>query len=103
MPEMHFSVRWPDGTEHRCYSPSLVIEEHLTPGSAYPVGDFLGRSRIALTIASERVRLKYGFPCSRALGQLADIERRAASFSHAPGAVVTVLAFHRDPTQEPRR
>jgi uncharacterized repeat protein (TIGR04042 family) len=32
MPEMHFVVRWPDGAEMRCYSPSLVVREHLEVG-----------------------------------------------------------------------
>lgn len=100
MPEMTFSVRWPDGTESLCYSPSLVIEDHLVPGISYTLDDFIGRSRTALTIASDRVEQKYGFPCSRALGQLAELDRRVTYFSaddHAPpDSRVTVVAFHRD-------
>ncbi len=37
MPEMRFTVRWSDGGESACYSPSLVIEEHLAVGHAYPL------------------------------------------------------------------
>ncbi|MGI4745924.1 MAG: MSMEG_0570 family nitrogen starvation response protein [Janthinobacterium lividum] len=100
MPEMQFSVRWPDGTESLCYSPSLVIEDHLAPGTSYTLDDFIGRSRTALSIASDRVQQKYGFPCSRALGQLAELDRRVAHFSGndraSPDSRVTVLAFHRD-------
>lgn len=100
MPEMKFSVRWPDGSETLCYSPSLVIEEHLVPGTSYALDDIIGRSRTALTIASDRVMQKYGFPCSRALSQLAELDRRVAHFSGtdraSPGSRVTVLAFHRD-------
>jgi len=100
MPEMRFSVRWPDGTESLCYSPSLVIEDHLVPGTSYTLDDFIGRSRIALNIASDRVMQKYGFPCSRALGQLAELDRRVAYFSEngraSSGSQVIVLAFHRD-------
>ena len=70
MPEMHFHIRWPDGKSERCYSPSLVIKEHFEPGQSYDVADFLGRSRLALTIASDRVRARYGHSCSLALGQL---------------------------------
>ena len=29
MPEMHFQIRWPDGQVDTCYSPSLVVREHL--------------------------------------------------------------------------
>lgn len=97
MPEMHFSLRWPDGSESLCYSPSLVIEEHLTAGAAYPLDDFMTRTRTALNIASERVRAKFGFACSRAMGQLAELENRASHYgSDGTADKVTVLAFHRD-------
>ena len=91
MPEMRFLVRWPDGQSENCYSPSLVIRDYLREGESYAVADFLGLSREALSIASERVRAKYGFPCSLALGQLARIETAAAAF--APDARVTVETF----------
>ena len=50
MPVMHFHVRWPDQSETRCYSPSLVLQDSLTPGQAYPLPDFLGRTREALPV-----------------------------------------------------
>jgi uncharacterized repeat protein (TIGR04042 family) len=93
MPEMRFNIRWPDGRQESCYSPSLVVREHMTPGESYPLDDFLGRARTALTIASERVEKLYGFPCSRALGQLARIESAAKGFSAAPDPRVTVESF----------
>ncbi|MBV1832322.1 MSMEG_0570 family nitrogen starvation response protein, partial [Komagataeibacter sp. AV436] len=55
MPEMTFRVRWPDGQETDCYSPSLVIRDHFTPGQDYPVREFLEKADTALTDASERV------------------------------------------------
>ena len=91
MPVMHFQVRWPDASESRCYSPSLVVRDFLAPGERYALDDFLRRTREALGIASERVREKYGFACSQAMDQLAEIERIAARFE--PAAEVTVLAF----------
>jgi len=93
MPVMHFTVRWPDAEESRCYSPSLVVGEYLEPGRRYPLPDFLARTREALNIASERVRAKYGFACSAALDQLARIEHTADRFTGLPGAEVEVLAF----------
>lgn len=78
MPEMRFHIRWPDGEREACYSPSLVIKDHFEPGGSYAVDDFVQRAREALTIASERVRQRYGFACSSALDQLARIEARAA-------------------------
>ena len=98
MPAMHFHLRWPDGHESRCYSPSLVIKDYFQPGAAYPLPDFLQRSREALNIASERVRAKFGFACSMALDQLAQIEAEAAGFADRPQAHVEVLAFD-DPTE----
>lgn len=91
MPEMHFSVRWPDGGEMRCYSPSLVVRDYLEVGARYTVAEFMDRSRTMLNIGSERVRAKYGFACSAAMDQLATLEARAAG-CEAAGAV-TVLSF----------
>lgn len=91
MPEMHFIVRWPDGGEMRCYSPSLVVRDYLDVGRSYPIGDFVERSRAMLNVASERVRAKFGYACSSALDQLEMIETRAAPC--APSDVVTVVAF----------
>jgi uncharacterized repeat protein (TIGR04042 family) len=93
MPEMHFRVRWPDGTSETCYSPSLVIRDYFSEGASYALADFVGRSRIALVLASERVRAKYGRPCSRATAQLARIESAAARFAKLPDARVTVDAL----------
>jgi uncharacterized repeat protein (TIGR04042 family) len=92
MPEMHFLVRWPDESVQRCYSPSLVIKDFFTPSESYPVAEFVQRSRTALDIASERVRLKYGYGCAHAVVQLEQIERVALRFD-APDARVTVEAF----------
>jgi uncharacterized repeat protein (TIGR04042 family) len=93
MPEMHFRIRWPDGRSETCYSPSLVIKDYFTVGTTYALADFLERSRTALNIASERVRAKYGWPCSRAIAQLARIESAAATFAGIPDAQIAVDAF----------
>ena len=91
MPEMHFRIRWPDGRREACYSPSLVIKDFFAAGESYPLADFLAKSRDALTIASERVKARYGFPCSLALGQLGRIE--AAAEGQDPAGAVLVEAF----------
>lgn len=91
MPETTFTVRWPDGARSVCYSPSLVVRDHLAQGGAYPLPDFLARSRTALTAASERVRERYGSPCPRALGQLAALERAGAAYDPAGTVVVEEL------------
>ncbi|WP_210590175.1 MSMEG_0570 family nitrogen starvation response protein [Streptomyces sp. GESEQ-35] len=94
MPELYFRVRWPDGATQRCYSPSTVVENYLTPGGVYELGDFVERSRTALGIASDRVREKYGFACTGASDQLAQIEETAAAYASLDGAEVTVEALH---------
>jgi uncharacterized repeat protein (TIGR04042 family) len=91
MPEMHFDIIWPDGAAEHCYSPSLVIKDYFTPGETYALSDFLQRSRTALSIASDRVQAKFGFPCSRALGQLVRLE--SAGTAYAPDSRVTVTSF----------
>ncbi|MBW4023018.1 MAG: MSMEG_0570 family nitrogen starvation response protein [Proteobacteria bacterium] len=93
MPEITFDIRWPDDTSESCYSPSLVVREHLAVGACYPLPEFLARCRTALTIASDRVQAKYGFPCARAQSQLQRIEARATGFADTPDPVVQVIAF----------
>ena len=94
MPEMRFFVRWPDGEETACYSPSLVVREYLEVGRSYPVADFVLRSRTMLGIASERVKAKFGYYCSAAADQLSQIEARAKLVdSSQPSASITVVRF----------
>jgi uncharacterized repeat protein (TIGR04042 family) len=80
MPEMSVVVRWPDGREQDCYSPSLVMHEHLAEGEHYTVADFERRATHALGIASDRVRAKYGFACTSAAATTEQITRSAAAY-----------------------
>jgi len=79
MPEVRFTIRWPDGSEESCYSPSTAIKRHLDAGHAYPLAEFLERTRSGLNEASDRVTAKFGFTCSSAMDQLARIEAVALS------------------------
>jgi uncharacterized repeat protein (TIGR04042 family) len=81
MPEMTVTVRWPDGRVDDCYSPSLVMHDHLSPGVTYRVDEFTKRSGAALREASERVRAKYGFACSASSASFDRIRATAAGFS----------------------
>lgn len=81
MPEMTVTVRWPDGRVADCYSPSLVMHDHLSPGTTYRVDDFTRRSAAALTEASERVRAKYGFTCTASASSLERIRATASGFA----------------------
>ena len=103
MPEMHFTIEWPNGKRQRCYSPSYIIEDFLDAGGAYPVVDFLARAGAALEGASERVRERYGFACSSALDQLRELERSSAELSESERARdVRVLAFEKHAPRDAR-
>lgn len=93
MPEIHFQIQWPDGKLETCYSPSLIVKEYFAPNSEYKLDDFVMRSRTALNIASDRVLVKYGMPCSRALGQLHQIETAASTYRNFPNASVRFVQF----------
>lgn len=92
MPEMTFTVRWPDGTVEDCSSPSLVVHDHLAERETYTVADFVGRAAAALKEAGERVRARYGFACTSAAATSAQVRRTASAFS--PDQHVQVLRLH---------
>jgi uncharacterized repeat protein (TIGR04042 family) len=93
MPEMRFQIEWPDGSQVICYSPSLIVKEYFTLDQSYDLLDFVARSQTALTIASDRVKAKYGFPCGLALGQLQEIEATAAKYEGLLQGKVKVIKF----------
>jgi putative flavoprotein involved in K+ transport len=78
VPEVAFTLRWPDGATQRCMSPSRTITKTLVAGGRYPVDELLRRSRTALEAGSERVRDRYGYACTAAAAQIAELERVAA-------------------------
>ncbi|CAM2152145.1 NAD/NADP transhydrogenase alpha subunit [Pararobbsia alpina] len=96
MPVTHFRIQWPDGSQANCYSPSTIVGNYLVAGERYALADFVERSRQALSLASERVRAKYGYACSSAMDQLAQIEDRARHFAGDPQAEVHVIALSRN-------
>ncbi|CAN5197315.1 MSMEG_0570 family nitrogen starvation response protein [soil metagenome] len=90
MPEMTFTVRWPDGATQECYSPSLVMHDYLVTTASYPLADFMSRAVTALTQASERVKAKYGMYCTSAAGQIDALQQTSSRY---PGGDVTVVAM----------
>jgi uncharacterized repeat protein (TIGR04042 family) len=91
MPEVYFTIELPDGARKECYSPSSVVKKFFREGEEMPVSDFVSRSREALADASERVRRKFGFSCSAAAMQMADIEQSMRAYP--PEATVRVLSI----------
>ncbi|RRQ25360.1 MSMEG_0570 family nitrogen starvation response protein [Rhodococcus sp. Eu-32] len=91
MPEMRFQVRWPDGREQSCYSPSLVMHDYLAPGAEYPVDEFVERTSEALTVAGDRVLAKFGMRCTSAAQQMEEIRDVGAAYTD--GGAVKVLSM----------
>jgi uncharacterized repeat protein (TIGR04042 family) len=89
MPQVIFTIELPDGLTKKCFSPSTVILNHFHRGEAMTVAEFLDRSRKAFPAASERVRAKFGFACSSAAAQLADIEEWTRAY--ASDATIRIL------------
>lgn len=98
MPEMTFTVGWPDGSVEDCYSPSLVMHDHLDADATYTVEDFVARTTRALDEASERVRLRFGFACTSAAATQEQVRRTASTFE--PHHRVQVLRMHPPLPQE---
>jgi uncharacterized repeat protein (TIGR04042 family) len=91
MPEVFFTIQLPDGARQDCYSPSSVVRSYFAKGEEMPVSEFRTRSRKALSDASERVRAKYGFSCTSAAAQLADIERWTLEYpNHATIRIIQI-------------
>ncbi|WP_216902362.1 MSMEG_0570 family nitrogen starvation response protein [Synechococcus sp. CCY 9618] len=88
MPEVELNLDWPDGTITRLYSPSTVILEHLAPGQVVSVQELRARGSLALRLASERVRARYGFACTRADEEEQRLLTRAARFGDGEQVVI---------------
>ncbi|AZN72959.1 MSMEG_0570 family nitrogen starvation response protein [Georhizobium profundi] len=91
MPEVYFTVLWPDGAQERCYSPSTVIKNHIAEGASYSLDEFVGKARTGLGEASDRVAARYGFACSSAMAELARIEARANALAGTEPANVRCI------------
>ena len=71
MPEMTFTLEWPDGSFQECYSPSLVMHDHLREGESYSVGDFMHRVACSTQrgkppgAGEVRIRLHFGSGTTR--------------------------------------
>lgn len=90
MPEVNLTLRWPDGEASRFYSPSTVVYEFLQPGDSLTIADLEQRGLIALQQASERVRERYGFACTRTDEEAVKLKQRLALYDR--DAMVQVLA-----------
>lgn len=81
MPEVRLELQWPDGQTSALYSPSTVVLEHLRPGDELSVGELKRRGVTALRQASERVRARYGFACTRTDEEERSLLQRLAAYN----------------------
>jgi uncharacterized repeat protein (TIGR04042 family) len=89
VPEVGFTVRWPDGTSSSFWSPSRVLRSYFGAGTRLSVRQFVELGVAALDLADERVRQKYGFRCGGVAATVEAIRARAGDFG--PGEPVEVV------------
>jgi uncharacterized repeat protein (TIGR04042 family) len=81
MPEVMLELRWPDGEASTFYSPSTVVYEFLQPGDQLTIAELEQKGLTALQEASERVRARYGFACTRTDEEALKLRKRLALFN----------------------
>ena len=90
MPEVLLTLHWPDGLTCQLYCPSTVILDHLPPGHQFSVAELHARGLEGLHQASERVRARYGFACTRTDEEALKLQRMLSSYG--ADQVVTIMA-----------
>ena len=70
MPEVFIQIIWPTGMPDSVYSPSSVIKNYFKAGESLTVEQFQRKVEEALINASQRVKERFGFECSSAMGEL---------------------------------
>lgn len=83
MPEVMLELRWPDGEASTFYSPSTVVYEFLQPGDQLTIAELEQKGLTALQEASERVRARYGFACTRTDEEALKLRKRLALFNRS--------------------
>lgn len=81
MPEVMLQLCWPDGEASQFYSPSTVVYQFLKPGETLTVAELEQRGLSALLEASERVRARYGFACTRTDEEAVKLQKRLAMYA----------------------
>jgi len=91
MPEVCLMLEWPDGQVTEFYSPSTVVLKHLRPGDELSITEMGKVGFHALCQASERVRSRYGFACTRVDEEKTKLQRLLDIYA----ATDTVKVTHR--------
>jgi len=94
MPAVHFEISWPDGEQSRHYSPSTIIHQHLKAGMQFKQKEFAEKIHFVMTLASERVHQRFGYYCSAASDELAQIELKLQHLNqNAIDGDITIVAL----------
>jgi uncharacterized repeat protein (TIGR04042 family) len=80
MPEVLLELHWPDGEASRFYYPSTKVYEFLKPGETLTIAELEQKGLAALREASERVRARYGFACTRTDEEASKLQQRLARY-----------------------
>lgn len=80
MPEVVLELCWPDGESSPFYSPSTVVHNYLRPGERLTIAELEHKGLEALRQASERVRARYGFACTRTDEEASRLRQRLARY-----------------------
>jgi len=92
MPEVMLELHWPDGGASRFYSPSTVVYEFLKPGERLSIAELEQKGLAALREASERVRARYGFACTRTDEEASKLQKRLAMYGRSDMVEVREIA-----------
>lgn len=83
MPEVMLRLHWPDGDASNFYSPSTIVYEFIKPGDTLTIAELEHKGLLALKEASERVRARYGFACTRTDEEAVKLQKRLAMYGRA--------------------
>lgn len=92
MPEVMLQLCWPDGEASSFYSPSTVVYEFFKPGDTLSIAELERKGLMALKEASERVRARYGFACTRTDEEALKLQKRLAMYGRADRVEVREIA-----------
>lgn len=83
MPEVMLQLCWPDGEASDFYSPSTIVYEFFKPGDTLSIAELEYKGLMALKEASERVRARYGFSCTRTDEEALKLQKRLAMYGRS--------------------
>ena len=91
MPEVVLQLCWPDGDASSFYSPSTVIYDFFKPGDTLSIAELEQKALAALQQASQRVRTRYDFACTRTDEEAVKLKKKIANYSASENVRISAL------------